>query len=80
MTKSAADGRDPAVTSRLKEHLDAHAKAIDDLHEKIKAIPGAVDDRNRAQVAGLIERSKTVHKWLSDDAFGCIPPVDHGGP
>lgn len=80
MTKSATDGHISAITSQLKEHLDAHARAIDDLHAKIEAIPGAVDDRNRARVASLIERSKTVHKWLSDDAFGCVPPIDHGGP
>ncbi len=80
MSKAATNGNTSVITDKLKEHLDAHAVAIDDLHKKIQSIDGAVTSTNEKRVAELIDRAKQAHRWFSADAFACIPPEDgpHG--
>ncbi len=48
--------------------LDAHARSIDALHEKLAATPGM--DKNRLQQA--TDKYKAAHKTFHDDALGCM--------
>jgi hypothetical protein len=68
-----------AVKKALTAHLKAHGKAIDALYAKIKKTPGAVNAGNKEQLAKLIGRAKQQHAWLTEDAFGLIPPIDGPG-
>jgi hypothetical protein len=76
MSKATANGRHTAVKEELDAHLAAHAKSIEDLHKKIKAIPGAVDAGNEARVDELFARARQQHEWLKADAHASIPPTD----
>lgn len=75
MSQAATNVRNSAA-QEVAAHLQAHAQAIDELHDKIKAVPGAVTDANGEQLRKIIERTKTLHEWLSADALACIPPND----
>jgi hypothetical protein len=72
----ATNVRSTTAAHEVRAHLEAHARTIDDLHEKIKAVPGAVTDANRETLRKIIERTKTQLEWLSEDALACIPPND----
>jgi hypothetical protein len=48
--------------------LDAHARSIDTLHEKLAATPGV--DKDRLQQA--VNKYKSAHKAFHDDALGCM--------
>jgi len=48
--------------------LDAHGRAIDDLHRKLAAHPGV--DKERLQKA--VAQYKASHQAFADDALGCM--------
>ena len=48
--------------------LSAHARAIDELHAKIAALPGC--DKARLKVA--VEKYKSAHEAFQDDALECV--------
>jgi hypothetical protein len=76
MPKATENGRHADVKKELEAHLAAHATAIDELHKKIKAIPGAVDASNQARIDELFARAHKQHEWLKSDAHASIPPID----
>jgi len=49
-------------------YIDAHGKAIDQLHSKLEAMPGV--DKERLEK--VVETYKTAHKKFHDDALGCM--------
>lgn len=49
-------------------HLDAHGHAIDDLHHRLAATPGA--DKERLQKA--VDKYKGAYRQFCDDAQGCM--------
>jgi hypothetical protein len=57
-----------ATVDTAKSALDAHAKSIDALHEKLAATPGV--DKGRLQQA--VEKYKSAHRQFHDDALGCM--------
>ncbi len=48
--------------------LEAHSRSIDDLHQKLAALPGA--NKQRLQVA--VDKYKTAHQQFCNDALGCM--------
>jgi hypothetical protein len=48
--------------------LRAHGQAIDDLHRRLAAIPGA--DTVKLKMA--VEKFKTAHATFEDDALECV--------
>jgi hypothetical protein len=48
--------------------LDAHGRAIDQLHHKLAAQPGV--DKERLQKA--VGKYKAAHQAFCDDALGCM--------
>ncbi len=48
--------------------LDAHARSIDALHQKLSATPGV--DRDRLSKA--VEKYKAATQTFHDDALGCM--------
>jgi hypothetical protein len=48
--------------------LDAHARSIDDLHNKLAALPGC----DRPRLASAVEKYKAAHQTFHDDALGCV--------
>jgi hypothetical protein len=48
--------------------LDAHARSIDALHQKLAAMPGV--DKARLQQAA--DKYKAAHRAFHDDALGCM--------
>ena len=71
-----AAAKPAAIKKAVAAHLKAHGKAIDALYGKIKKVPGAVNASNSAQLRKLVDRAKQQHAWLTQDAFGLIPPND----
>ena len=51
-----------------KHSLDAHARSIAALHEKLAAMPGV--DKARLQQA--TDKYKAAHQAFHDDALGCM--------
>ncbi len=48
--------------------LDAHKRSIDDLHQKLMAMPGC-DKERLAQAVG---KYKAASQAFHDDALGCV--------
>jgi hypothetical protein len=48
--------------------LEAHARAIDDLHHKLAALPGA----NTQRLQAAVDTYKAAHKQFCNDALGCM--------
>jgi hypothetical protein len=59
MTDARADAKDA---------LDAHGRAIDELHHKLAALPGCDSDR----LTHAVEKYKAAHQAFTDDALGCV--------
>ena len=57
-----------ASHDQAARHLDAHAKSIDALHDKLAAMPGVDEDRLRKAT----DKYKAAHKQFHDDALGCM--------
>lgn len=51
-----------------KEALEAHGRAIDELHRKLAATPGVDKDR----LASAVQKYKAAHQAFHDDALGCV--------
>ena len=49
-------------------NLAAHAKAIDDLHHKLAAMPGV----NAQRLAAAVDKYKAAHQQFCNDALGCM--------
>lgn len=58
-----ASARDQAAAD-----LDAHGRAIDDLHRKLAAHPGA----DKARLEEAVAKYKSAHRAFTDDALGCM--------
>jgi hypothetical protein len=56
------------VKSDAKGALDAHGRAIDELHHRLAAMPGCDKDR----LAKAVEKYKGAHQAFADDAQACI--------
>jgi hypothetical protein len=54
--------------SDVQRHLDAHAKAIDDLHQKLAAVPGT----NTAKLQVAVDKLKVSFVQFTEDASGCM--------
>ncbi|MBV8246804.1 MAG: hypothetical protein JOZ38_12830 [Candidatus Eremiobacteraeota bacterium] len=48
--------------------LDAHARSIDALHQKLAALPGA----NKEKLATAVSKYKAAHQAFHDDALECV--------
>ncbi|MBV9233098.1 MAG: hypothetical protein JO030_03565 [Candidatus Eremiobacteraeota bacterium] len=48
--------------------LEAHARSIDDLHQKLARLPGCDQDR----LARAVDKYKDAHRAFHDDALGCV--------
>jgi hypothetical protein len=48
--------------------LDAHGRAIDQLHQKLAALPGCDKER----LASAVAKYKAAHQAFHDDALGCV--------
>lgn len=57
-----------ATKDTAAHSLDEHARSIDELHEKLAAMPGVDKDRLKHAVAKL----KAAHQTFRDDALGCM--------
>jgi hypothetical protein len=51
-----------------KHAMEAHARSIDELHEKLKAVPGCDHQR----LAAAVSRYKAANQAFEDDAKVCI--------
>lgn len=51
-----------------KQALDDHARSIDELHQKLAAMPGADTER----LNEVVGKYKAAHKQFEDDALGCM--------
>ncbi|HUZ48558.1 MAG TPA: hypothetical protein VMW12_02320 [Candidatus Dormibacteraeota bacterium] len=49
-------------------YIDEHGKTIDQLHDKLEAIP----DVDKEKLEKVVETYKTAHKKFHDDALGCM--------
>jgi hypothetical protein len=56
------------VKSDAKSALEAHGRAIDELHDKLAAIPGCDKDR----LGAAVRKYKAAHQAFHDDALGCV--------
>lgn len=56
------------MSSDAKQVLDDHTRSIDDLHQRLAAIPGV--DQERLKIA--VGKYKTANKQFADDALGCM--------
>jgi hypothetical protein len=57
-----------SAREEARAHLDAHGRAIDELHHKLAAAPGV--DKERLSKA--FEKYKAAHAVMADDALGCM--------
>jgi hypothetical protein len=57
-----------ATQDQAARTLDAHAKTIDELHQKLAEAVGV--DKERLQKA--VDKLKAAHKQFRDDALGCM--------
>jgi hypothetical protein len=48
--------------------LEAHGRAIDDLHNKLAAMPGCAKER----LAQAVRKYKAAHQAFQDDALECV--------
>jgi len=55
-------------SDEAKQSLNEHAKAIDSLHHKLAALPGASKDR----LQHAVDKYKAAHQKFHDDALECI--------
>ena len=62
-TSSMSDNKNEAAAA-----IGAHARAIDELHKKLAALPGC--DTARLTVA--VAKYKGAHQVFEDDALECI--------
>jgi hypothetical protein len=49
-------------------NLEAHSKSIDDLHQKLSALPGV----NTQRLKAAVDKYKAAHQEFCDDALGCM--------
>ncbi len=56
------------VKEDVRSALDAHARSIDELHQKLAAMPGCDTDR----LARATQQYKAAHQVFHDDALGCV--------
>ncbi|HME81121.1 MAG TPA: hypothetical protein VKF82_03480 [Candidatus Eremiobacteraceae bacterium] len=56
------------MKEQIQQHLDAHAKQIDELHKKLDAAVGV--DKEKLQKA--VDKFKAAHKQFRDDALACM--------
>ena len=57
-----------AMKDEAARSLDAHARSIDALHQKLAAVPGV--DKDRLQKA--VDKYKAAHQTFHDDALGSM--------
>ena len=57
-----------ATKNDAAQAIDDHGRAIDALHDKLAATPGADKDRLRQ----VVDKYKAAHKVFHDDALGCM--------
>jgi len=55
-------------SEQAKQALNDHANAIDTLHHKLAALPGAAKDRLQTAV----DKYKKAHQAFHDDALECM--------
>jgi len=48
--------------------LNAHAQSIDELHQKLAALPGC----DKQRLANAVQKLKAAHQVFHDDALGCV--------
>ncbi len=56
------------MSINVKQALEDHARSIDDLHQKLAAMPGADTERLKE----VVGKYKAAHKQFEDDALGCM--------
>lgn len=56
------------MSTDAKQALNDQARSIDDLHQKLAAVPGA--DKERLKEA--VGKYKAAHKQFEDDALACM--------
>ena len=56
------------LTDQAEQALNAHARAIDALHQQLAAIPGV----DKAKLAQAVDTYKAAHRVFHDDALGCM--------
>lgn len=59
---------DSSSQAQAAGHIDAHAQSIDDLHQRLAAIPGA----SKAQLQTAVDTYKAAHQQFRDDALECM--------
>jgi hypothetical protein len=57
-----------ATQNQAAQSIDAHARAIDELHHTLAQMPGV--DKERLQKAA--EKFKSAHQQFRDDALACM--------
>jgi chorismate mutase len=58
-----ADAKADAATA-----LEAHRQSIDDLHQKLMALPGC----DKARLAQAVAKYKAANQVFHDDALACV--------
>jgi hypothetical protein len=48
--------------------LEAHKRSIDDLHQKLMALPGC----DKARLSQAVAKYKAANQVFHDDALGCV--------
>jgi hypothetical protein len=48
--------------------LEAHRRSIDDLHQKLMALPGC----DKARLSQAVGKYKAANQAFHDDALGCV--------
>jgi hypothetical protein len=48
--------------------LEAHKRSIDDLHQKLMAMPGC----DKARLSQAVGKYKAANQAFHDDALGCV--------
>jgi hypothetical protein len=58
----------PTITDDARHALDAHRKTIEDLHQKLAAMPGI----NKAKLQVALEKYRASMSQFHDDVLGCM--------
>ena len=59
---------DSSSQTQAAGHIDDHAHAIDDLHQRLAAIPGA----SKEGLQAAVDTYKAAHQQFRDDALECM--------
>lgn len=59
---------DSTSHDRAAGHIDAQARSIDDLHQKLAALPGAANE----PLQTAVDKYKAAHQQFRDDALECM--------